>query len=106
MVVSRPAFKFPFNIDVCKHYIVIPLNDRDFYSESPNFYSIESAEQLINNTNSKTVDSSIFEHMDICLLKNGSYNVDQHSSYLLPLPLITKQDIQDMKTHHSLLLKK
>ena len=29
------------------------------------FWPIEGTEQLINDTNSETVDSSVFEHMDI-----------------------------------------
>lgn len=70
-------YEFP-NIEGSQHYIVIPFNNKGWLWDSPDFYFIESTGQFINYTNSKTTGSSIFESMDIRLLKNGSYHIDQH----------------------------
>jgi hypothetical protein len=72
------SFDFPINIEGSKHYTVIPFNNKDWICDSPDFYFIEGAGQLINDTNSKNVGSSIFESMDIRLLKNGPYDINQH----------------------------
>lgn len=72
------SFDFPFNIEGSKHYTVEPLSNKDWICISPNFCFIEGAGQLFNDTDAKKVGTSVFESMDIRMLKNGPYNVNQH----------------------------
>jgi hypothetical protein len=59
------------------HYTVVPFSKNDWIC-SLSFCLIEAAGQLANDTTGKQVGSSINESMDIRILKNGPYNVNQH----------------------------
>jgi predicted secreted hydrolase len=72
------SFDFPFNIEGSKHFTVIPFSNKDWICMSHNFCFIEGAGQLIDNDNSKLVGHSVFESMDIRMLKNGPYDINQH----------------------------
>ena len=76
------SFEFPIDIEGSKHYSVVPFsknsNDNDWICDSPDFCFIEGAGSLINDTDSNIVGSSVFESMDIRLLRNGPYDINQH----------------------------
>jgi predicted secreted hydrolase len=75
------SFDFPINIEGSRHYTVVPFSNNsnnDWICSSPDFCFIEGAGKLINDTDGKSVGSSVFESMDIRLLNNGPYDVNQH----------------------------
>jgi predicted secreted hydrolase len=76
------SFEFPTDIEGSKHYSVVPFsknsNDNDWICDSPDFCFIEGAGSLIDDTDNNIVGSSVFESMDIRLLRNGPYDINQH----------------------------
>jgi hypothetical protein len=72
------SYDFPTNVEDSMHYTVIPFSKNDWICSSPSFCFIAGAGQLINDITDKEVGSSINESMDIRILKNGPYNVNQH----------------------------
>ncbi|MBV9175812.1 MAG: hypothetical protein JO297_02095 [Nitrososphaeraceae archaeon] len=71
------SYDFPTNVEGGMHYTVVPFSKNDWIC-SLSFCFIEAAGQLVNDTTGKQVGSSINESMDIRILKNGPYNVNQH----------------------------
>jgi len=71
------SYDFPVDVEGSKHYTVIPFSKNDWICSS-RFCFIEGAGQLIDDTTGKHAGSSINESMDIRLLKNGPYNINQH----------------------------
>lgn len=72
------GYDFPINVEGSRHYTVIPFNNNDWICSPLTFCFIEGAGQLINGMTGKHVGSSINESMDIRILKNGPYDVNQH----------------------------
>ena len=72
------GYDFPINVEGSRHYTVIPFSDNDWICSPPTFCFIEGAGQLIDGMTGKHVGSSINESMDIRILKNGPYDVNQH----------------------------
>jgi len=72
------SYDFPINIEGSKHYTVVPFSNKDWICNSPDFCFIEGAGQLVNDTEGMNVGSSIFESMDIRMLRNGPYDINQH----------------------------
>jgi hypothetical protein len=71
------SYDFPTNVEGGMYYTVVPFSKNDWIC-SLSFCFIEAAGQLVNDTTGKQVGSSINESMDIRILKNGPYNVNQH----------------------------
>lgn len=71
------SYDFPTNVEGSKHYTVIPFSKNDWICVSRSNCFFEGAGQLINDVTSKEVGTSVHESMDIQILKNGPYNVNQ-----------------------------
>lgn len=74
------TYDFPINVEGSTHYTVVPFSKNDWMCSSPSAVNcaIEAAGQLINGVTGKQVGSSVNESMDIRILKNGPYDINQH----------------------------
>ena len=72
------SYDFPTNVEDSMHYTVVPFSKNDWICVSPSSCFIEGAGQIIDDTTGKPVGTSVYESMDIRILKNGPYDVNQH----------------------------